>query len=235
MNYQEKYLKYKEKYLKYKQKYLDFKNQEGGVKSLLYSAFVTILNNDPDTGDKAPITNINMLLERYEQYIEIFKDDVATYSILTNPKLLTEFFNELKKDIDSTEQINIIVRLKNHGLICENLTFKHTFNEPIDALSELFNLEYLTFGVDFNQPIEALSRLVKLKNLTLGASFNQPLDGLSELNLKNLSLGRDFNQPSSLLRLVNLEHLIFLRPNYFNENQETQLLRALPQLRITRF
>ena len=36
---------HQEKYLKYKQKYLDLKNQEGGVKSLLYSAFVTILNN----------------------------------------------------------------------------------------------------------------------------------------------------------------------------------------------
>uniref|UniRef100_A0A6C0D9N0 Uncharacterized protein n=1 Tax=viral metagenome TaxID=1070528 RepID=A0A6C0D9N0_9ZZZZ len=93
----------------------------------------------------------------------------------------------------------------------KNLIFNGKFNQSIEALAGLTNLQSLTFSTHFNQSIEALAGLTNLKSLIFSSYFNKPIGPLAGLtNLEILTFGSEFNQNiGTLAGLTNLEILTF--------------------------
>ena len=67
------------------------------------------------------------------------------------------------------------------------------FDQKIDALSSLQNLQSITFGYYFNQKIDALSSLQNLQLITLGQCFKEKIDTLTLLcSLQSLTFDYDY-------------------------------------------
>ena len=93
------------------------------------------------------------------------------------------------------------------------------FNQSINVLGGLPNLQKLVLGYYFNQSIEPLRAAKKLQQLQFGTEFNQPIDALEELELESLMFGgmSHFNHPINVLsKLKQLRYLCFC--GHFNQD-----------------
>ena len=149
----------------------------------------------------------------------------AIENLPVDPALLARITRVAMHD-EFDQPIDALVSLHN----LQHLVFGEQFNQPIDALVSLRNLQHLEFGRRFNQPIDALAELRQLRHLRFGSYFRQFIDALAGLKqLQYLHMGAHFNR--SIDALAGLHQLRHLDLGFYF-NQPIDALAGLSQLRV---